>query len=52
VNLLSYPGTARQWRLVRAAIIVLLAITGLAFESAYRGSVEYRSDLAAREVLE
>lgn len=52
MNLLSYPGTARQWRFVRAAIIVLLAITGLAFESAYRGAVEYKADFAAREVLE
>lgn len=52
MNLLSYPGTARQWRLVRAAIIVTIAVAGFLFESAYRGSVEYRSDLAAREVLE
>lgn len=49
MNLLSYPGTASQWRFVRSAIIVLLAITGLAFESACNVAVDEQT--ARREAF-
>ena len=40
MNLLSYPGTARQWRFVRAALIATIAVAGFLFESACNVAVD------------